>query len=374
MTVVSEIGAEVVLVGDRLDADAHHARRSVDDRVRVIATGSDAGRGDERLDARARLEDVGGRAIAIARGGNLIAIVRVVRRLVHHREHFARVDVEHDDGAALRLLLLHRRLQLAIREILNPQVDARDQVFAGPRRADALDIFDGAAIAVLDHALLAGLRAEPAVVGELEPFLADVVVLLGEAEQVAGDFARRIEALILAQQIHAWDLQLRDVRCIARPHVAHQVDELAIEIAGDDLRQPLLVAVERFGETRNLIRGAHHFRRAGPHGVDGRARRQRLAVAVIDAAADRGEFRDAREACIALPFEESFVEQLQIDGTRDQRDRDQHDRAEHQAQPRAELLLRKAAVVIVADHRHLRSALMGSPSWASRSGLRRDAG
>ena len=83
---------------------------------------------------------------------------------------------------------------------------------AGTRRADALDVFDRAAVAILDHALGAGLRAEPAVVGELEPFLADVVVLLGEAEQVAGDFARRVEALVLAQQVHAGNLQLRDLR------------------------------------------------------------------------------------------------------------------------------------------------------------------
>ncbi len=328
----------------------------------------------ERLDARARLEDVGGRAIAIARGRNLIAIVRVVGRLIHHRDHFAGVDVEHDDRAAFRLVLVHRRLQLAIREVLNPQVDAGDQILARPRRADALDVLDSAAVAILNHALGAGLRAEPAVVGELEPFLADVVVLLGEAEQVAGDFAGRIEALILAQQIDAGNLQLRDLRGVARPHVTHQVNELAVEVAGDDLRQPLLVAVERFGETRDLVRGAHHLRRIGPHRVDRRARGERLAVAVVDAAANRGELRDAREASIALPLEESFVEQLQVDRARDQRNGDQHERAQHQAQARAELVLREAAVVLVADHRHLRSALMGSPPRrVSRCALRRDA-
>ena len=138
---------------------------------------------------------------------------------------------------------------------------------ARPRRADALDVLDSAAVAILNHALGAGLRAEPAVVGELEPFLADVVVLLREAEQMAGDFAGRIEALVFAQQIDAGNLQLRDLRGVARPHVTHQVNELAIEIAGDDLRQPLLVAVQRFGEARDLVRGASSPPAASAHTV-----------------------------------------------------------------------------------------------------------
>src|SRR5690606_12634202 len=126
-------------------------------------------------------------------------------------------------------------LELAIRQILNAQVDARVQIRAGPRLANALDILDGTAVAILDHALGARLRAEPTVVRELESFLPDVVVFFREPEQVAGDLAGRIETLILAQQVHARDLQIRHLLGIARPHVPHEIDELAIEIARDDL-------------------------------------------------------------------------------------------------------------------------------------------
>ena len=63
---------------------------------RVVAAGLHRGGDDEGLDARAGLEDVGGRAVAVARGGVLLAVVRVERRLVGHRQHFAGRDVEHD--------------------------------------------------------------------------------------------------------------------------------------------------------------------------------------------------------------------------------------------------------------------------------------
>jgi hypothetical protein len=49
----------------------------------------------------------------------LIAIVRVVGRLIHHREHFAGIDVEHDGGTRFRTMFLHGCFQLAIGKILN---------------------------------------------------------------------------------------------------------------------------------------------------------------------------------------------------------------------------------------------------------------
>jgi hypothetical protein len=38
---------------------------------------------------------------------------------------------------------------------------------------------------------------------------------------MTGDFTRRIETLIFAQQIHARDLELGDLRRIAGTHVTH---------------------------------------------------------------------------------------------------------------------------------------------------------
>ena len=100
----------------------------------------------------------------------------------------------------------------------------------GRGRADALDVLDRAAEAVLDHALRAGLAAQPLVVGELEAFLADVVDA-GEPEQVPGDLAARVVAPVLAQQVDARDAERADALGVVRTHVTHEIDELAVEAA-----------------------------------------------------------------------------------------------------------------------------------------------
>src|SRR5690606_3410163 len=198
--------AEVALVAKRIHTDLHEARRGIDDRIRVIAARCEGRRRNERLHARARLEDVRRRAIAVARGRDLVPVVGVVRRLIDHREHFAGVDVEHDERARLRVMLLYGGLELAVRELPNAKTDARVQIRAWTRCSNALDVFDGPSVPILDDALRAGRGTKPTIVGELESFLADIVVLLREPEQMTRDFAGRIETLIFAQQIDAWDL------------------------------------------------------------------------------------------------------------------------------------------------------------------------
>jgi oligopeptidase B len=79
------------VVGEKKDAFVYEDK---DERFYVDVERS---RSNERLDNRARLEDVGRRAIAIARGRDLLAIIRVVGRLVHHRDDLASLDIEHDD-------------------------------------------------------------------------------------------------------------------------------------------------------------------------------------------------------------------------------------------------------------------------------------
>ena len=66
-------------------------------------------RGGERLQRRARLEEIGDGAVARAARIELAAVVRVVGRQVRHREHFAGRHVEHDDAARLRALRRRRR-------------------------------------------------------------------------------------------------------------------------------------------------------------------------------------------------------------------------------------------------------------------------
>ncbi len=95
-----------------------------------------------------------------------------------------------------------RGLELAVREVLQTQVDARAQVAPGPRFRDQLDVADHAPETVLQHALAAVLAPEPLVELGLEPFLA-AIVDVGEAEQVPDDFACRVVALVFADRADA---------------------------------------------------------------------------------------------------------------------------------------------------------------------------
>jgi hypothetical protein len=65
----------------------------------------------ERLQRRARLEEVGDDAIAQLRAAQLRAVVRVVRRDVREREDLARAYIERDERTRLRLVGFDRALQ-----------------------------------------------------------------------------------------------------------------------------------------------------------------------------------------------------------------------------------------------------------------------
>ena len=78
--------------------------------------------------------------------------------------------------------------------------------------------------------------------------------------------------------------------------------------------------------------------RVRPHGVDRRADRERIAVAIEDHAAVRRELGDAREARIALLLEEALVDDLQVDCARDeQRHGRERQREQRRARERARL-------------------------------------
>ena len=77
--------------------------------------------------------------------------------------------------------------------------------------AHQVDVLDDAAAAVADHALGAGLAAQPVVERELQAFLA-AVVDVGEAQHVRDRLALRVEAAELALREHAGDLEREDLR------------------------------------------------------------------------------------------------------------------------------------------------------------------
>jgi hypothetical protein len=76
------------------------------------------------------------------------------------------------------------------------------------------------------------------------------------------------------------------------------------------LLEPLLVAIERFGETLKLIGGANQLRRARPNGVNRRAGSKRFAVAIVYATAYGRDLRDPGIAGIALLLEKILIEEL----------------------------------------------------------------
>ena len=102
------------------------------------------------------------------------------------------------------MVIAHCRLELAISQVLNAKINAQGQIATRPHRADALDVLDLAPVLILDDALGAILATQPVIVSEFHTFLARVIGV-GKAQQVPGDFARRIIAAVLARQVQAFD-------------------------------------------------------------------------------------------------------------------------------------------------------------------------
>src|SRR5690606_32534001 len=139
--------------------------------------------------------------------------------------------------------------------ILQAKVEARAQRASGTRLLDQLDVVDDAAEPVLQHALTAVLPGEPIVVCELEPLEA-VVVDIGEADDVPDDLRGRIEAAVLAERSHARNAERHHVRRLRRRDVPFQIDELAVEVARDPLRELALRYADLRGELAEPIQCA----------------------------------------------------------------------------------------------------------------------
>ncbi len=248
----------------------------------------------------------------------------------------------HDDRAGARAIVAHRRLELAVGQVLDAQVDAEPELAAGPHGADALDVLDAIALAVLDHALGAVLAAEPVVEGQLRALLARVVDV-GEAEQVPGDLAGRVVAAVLARQVDALHPQRAHLARVGGLQATRQVHELAVGAGADAARQLLPVEVDGLRQPRQLVHIAGQLARVDPDRIDRRADRQRLAVAVGDRAAVRDDRSHARVARRALAGEEAVLHELQLHRAAHQRRAAREQQREHQRQPQAEGIRPRAA-------------------------------
>jgi hypothetical protein len=135
--------AEVVLVLDGLGAD-----RNQPGFVSIIVSrgsGRLERRGEhEGLDARARLDDVGDGAVAVAR--DLVLARSFGLKLGWLTiASTSPVCTSSTITEPARARCGAWRLQLAVGEVLDAQVDAQRRSLARPRRGDALDVLDDAA-------------------------------------------------------------------------------------------------------------------------------------------------------------------------------------------------------------------------------------
>ena len=300
-----------MLVLDDLVADTDESGIGIDDAGRVVAPGLQGRGDDEGLDARARLDDVGGGAVAVHRRADLAAIVGIEGRLVDHGEDLAGGHIEHDHRSGTRAVVADRRLQFPIRQVLDAHVDAQRQVPAGARGADVLDVLHLAALAVLDDALEPVLSGQPVIEGQLGAFL-PLVIDAGEAQHMAHHFAGRVVAVVFAHQVHARQVQLADRLGVLRIQMPRQPEEVTILAAGNAARQVRAIAIQDLGKILPAFGGSSQFPGIGPHGVHRRADRQRRSVTVENPAAvcNRRDF--AHEPRITLADEKAAIRQLQV--------------------------------------------------------------
>ena len=300
-----------MFVFNRLQADFEKSRRGVDHAAIVILSGGKPRRDEERLDARAGLKDVSGGAVSVGGRDKLLAVIRVVGGLIDHRQDFAGRDVKDDYGSCSGALLANRSLQLPVGKILNAQIDRQHQIPAGPRTSDAVHVLHDAPVAILDDALGAIFAREPMIERKLKTLLPRVINI-GEAQDMAGHFAGGKVAPIFARQVHARNLERAYLLGLGGLQVARKIEKFAVEIARDPPRELLAVELQSRGEPRNLIRRKRKLTRIGPHRIHRCADRKRLAIAVDDGTAMRGNGGHAREARVALACKKAVIAQRKV--------------------------------------------------------------
>src|SRR6185437_10835069 len=309
----------------------------------------------ERLQRRPWLEGIDQRAIAHVIAGGPLPVVRVERRPVRQCQNLAGLRIEHDQRARLRLVRLDRRLELAKGQVLQPAVDRQGEIAAFLRRAYARHVLDDLSATVDDHAPAAGVSAQPALLRELDAFLADIAIA-GETDDLAHHFAAWVVAPILVFVVDAVDLQRGDVRSHLRRDRLFQVDEVAA--LGELLLERARRQIEGGGERLQLVGCRIDLVGPGPHRLDRRADRQRIAEAIDDAAAMRGHLDVAAVARASLLLKKSVVDLLQIKRAAAQSDQEQKQAAEDQRSAQA----RQAWRVLRAGSESVRESHRGAAS------------
>ncbi len=272
-------------------------------------------------------------------------VVRVVPGDAREGEDLAREGIDHDEGAALRLVGVHRRVDLALGDVLDPLVDREGDVVALKGLALAAALEDEAAAPVAQAVHLLDLAAQVLVERELEPVLA-LRVGGHETQQRPGELAAWIIAMALAldrQAMNGVRLALRIAEVAHRlglvsadatldPHEAPSRSELGVDLGG--------VERERFPDARGGVAHGRLLRSVAVHApqqvrdVDADARdldahRERSPIAVVDGAPFRLDVQAALPLLLGHVAPLGAVLDLDTPRARDDgAEREAHDPAE----------------------------------------------
>ena len=224
------------------------------------------------------------------------------------------------------------RLEGAVGERLEAQIDRQVDVVPGPGGTHVLDVLHAAAEAVLDDLLGPRDPAKHRVVRELHPFL-PLPVDVGEADDVGGDLRLGVVAPELALEVDPRDGEGPGARRGVRVDVAAQVHEGALGAFHEPRVEPGRVETDRRGQLGPALAGVDRFARVHPYGLDGGAHGERGAVAVPNHSARGMRAHRADVPRGPLVAQEIPLVHLQVQGLAEQSDRAHREHRHHQADP-----------------------------------------
>ncbi|KMQ82667.1 hypothetical protein RF55_22200 [Lasius niger] len=166
---------------------------------------------------------------------------------------------------------------------------------------------------VADHPLRARLAGQPAVIGQLQPFLT-VIIDIGEAQHMRRHFAGRIITAIFALTIDARDPQRQNLLRAFRLHLSAQIEEFFVRMRLQALTQIAQPHTQQRSQRGQPLRTRQYLARYRPDRHYRRRNRQWLAVAIENRATRYRDRHHPDETGVTLSLIKIFVDNLQIDG------------------------------------------------------------
>ena len=152
-------GAVIMHVTDGIHAHLEQTRRGVDFAADLVKATLQCRSNHKGLHGRARLKDIGDRAIAQLVRLKPFTVIGIERWLVDQRQHLTTAVVQHHHRPGARTMLAYRCFQLPVGQVLDTPVDTQPEGFARVRGTNIFYIGNGMTTPVLDHTLGARVTA-----------------------------------------------------------------------------------------------------------------------------------------------------------------------------------------------------------------------